>query len=156
MLSEFNHIAGEHIKCRFPNYEVKTVADIPATATTAALKFAHDMKCEASRCHRVYVLNLSFFGNDALNQSPVYIRVLKDKLAADPERTCALIIASNVGPYKMTYDEAAAEKLRRDIYDMVADADNHFRVKNVVGIFDAESLKSKTRRSKHEVGVRCP
>ena len=155
VLSDFNRIAGEHIQCRFPHYEVKTVADIPATATTAAFKFAMDMKCEASRCHRVYVLNLTFFGNDALNQSALYIRVLKDKLAADPERTCVLIIASNVGSYKMTYDETSAEKVRRDIFDMLADKDNHFRVKNVTGIFEIESLRSKTRRSKHEVGVRC-
>ena len=134
---------------------MKTVPDIPATATTAAFKFANDMKCEASRCHRVYVLNLAFFGNEALNQSALYIRVLRDKLAADPERSCALIIASNVGSYKMTYDDAAAEKLRREIFDMLADRDNHFRVKNVAGIFEVESLRSKTRRSKHEVGVRC-
>jgi len=81
--------------------------------------------------------------------------VFRDKLAADPERSCALLIASNVGSYKMTYDEAAAELIRRQIFDMIADKDNHFRVKNVAGIFEAESLRSKTRRSKHEVGVRC-
>lgn len=155
VLSDFNRIAGEHIKCRFPTCEVKTVPDIPATATTAAFKFANDMKCEASRCHRVYVLNLTFFGNDALKQTALYMRVLRDKLAADPERSCALLIASNVGSYKMTYDEAAAETIRRQIFDMIADKDNHFRVKNVAGIFEAESLRSKTRRSKHEVGVRC-
>ena len=155
VLSDFNRIAGEHIQCRFPHYEVKTVADIPATATTAAFKFANDMKCEPSRCHRVYVLNLTFFGNEALNQSMQYIRVLRDKLAADPERSCAVIIANNVGSYRVTYDDAAAEKLRRDIFDMLTDTDNHFRVKNVAGLFEVESLRSKTRRSKHEVGVRC-
>ncbi len=52
----------------------------------------------------------------------------------------------------MTFDEAG----RGDIFDTVADRDNRFMVESVTGLFGVESLRSKTRRSKHEVYIRCP
>ena len=151
--AEFKKVAKAHLESRYPIVEVKSVGDVAATATTLGQKFANGMGVEDGRVWRVFFLNLTFFGFEALKKVAPYITLLKDKFAAAPERTCALIVATNVGPYKQTYDEAAAEKMRRDIFDLINEQGNGFLVKNVTGLFSRDSLKSKTRRTKHEVSA---
>ena len=80
---------------------------------------------------KVYVVNLSFLGCAFERHISDCVSIVRDKILNDQERTCALFIAPNTGPYKQTYDEAAAEKARRDVLDTLRDDANEFCVADV-------------------------
>ena len=62
-----------------------------------------------------------------------------------------MIITPNTGPFKQTYNETAAEVVRRGLLDNLRDDINNMLVKDCSVFFDPKSMWSKTRRCKHEI-----
>ena len=113
--------------------------------------YAEQSGVPKSTVFKVYVVNLTFLGSAYEKHLGDCVSIVRDKMLNDPERTCALFIAPNTGPYKQTYDEAAAEKARREVFDTLRDDSNEFCVADVTVFFDPATMWSKTRRTKHEI-----
>ena len=143
--------ADDHIRVHFPVVGLKRQADVPATITSMVDNYAEQSGVPKSTVFKVYVVNFTFLGSSYEKHLSDCVSIVRDKMLNDPERTCALFIAPNTGPYKQTYDEAAAEKARREVFDTLRDDSNEFCVADVTVFFDPATMWSKTRRTKHEI-----
>ena len=132
--------ADDHIRVHFPVVGLKRQADVPATITSMD-----------STVFKVYVMNWSFLGCAFERHISDCVSIVRDKMLNDRERTCALFIAPNTGPHKQTYEEAAADKARRDVLDTLRDDANEFCVADVTVFFDPATMWSQTRRTKLEI-----
>ena len=143
--------ADSYIKKRYPVYVLKNCADIAYTATTICDNFGDLLQVPRSSVFKIYVVNLTFLGYHAMSNEADITTLIRSKLGDDPERSCGLIITPNTGPYKQTYDETAAEVVRRGLLDNLRDDVNNMIVKDCSVFFDPKSMWSKARRCKHEI-----
>ena len=143
--------ADLYIKKRYPVYVLKNCADIAYTATTICDNFGDLLQVPRSSVFKIYVVNLTFLGYHAMSNEADITTLLRSKLGDDPERSCGLIITPNTGPFKQTYNETAAEVVRRGLLDNLRDDINNMLVKDCSVFFDPKSMWSKTRRCKHEI-----
>ena len=68
--------------------------------------------------YRVYVANLTALGSHWEKAVHELFRVISDKLAEHPERTCAIVVMPNVGSRGELYDETSISKAHGDIKDL--------------------------------------
>ena len=143
--------ADDHIKVFYPVVHLKKQQDIPSAVTTMIENFAERSGVPKHQLFKVFFVNLTYLGSAHEKRIADFIAVVRDKILSDPERTCAVFVAPNTGPYRQTYDDAAAERARRDVLDNLRDDANEFAVADVTVFFDPNSMWSKSRRTKHEL-----
>ena len=148
---QWNVAAKAHIDVRFPVAGLKSHLDAPSAITTMIENFSEHAGLSKHEVFRVYVANLTFVGSTYEKRVAELINIIKDKILSDQERSCALVVAPNTGPFKVTYDDKAAEQARRDVFDLLRDDTHEFSVADVTAFFDPASMWSKSRRTKHEI-----
>ena len=144
-------IADDHLKVFYPIVHLKKLQDIPSAVTTMIENYAERSGVPKHLLFKVFLINLTYLGSAHEKRVTDFVALVRDRLLNDPERTCAVFVAPNTGPYRQTYDEGAAEKARRDLLDRLREDANEFAVSDVSVFFDPNSMWSKTRRIKHEL-----
>ena len=138
--SKWEAYAESYIKIRYPVHALKTHMDIPSTATAICDKFSDVVQVARHSLYKLYVVNMTYLGYEAMTKEAEITTIIRAKLGDDPEHSCALIITPNTGPYKQTYDDAAAESVRRGLLDNLRDEQNQLLVKDCSIFFNLKSM----------------
>ena len=106
-----------HVELFFPVHDtsqtqIGPLLETSATAISDQLGQMKDVLC------RIDVANLTALGSHREKAVHELFRIISDKLAEHPERTCAILVMPNVGTRGELYDETSISKAHGDIKDL--------------------------------------
>ena len=109
--------ADAHVELFFPVHDTSQTQIGPllepsVTAISDQLGQMKDVLC------RIFVANLTALGSHWEKAVHELFRIISDKLAEHPERTCAILVMPNVGTRGDLYDETSISKAHGDIKDL--------------------------------------
>ena len=106
-----------HAELFFPVHDTthNQIGPLLETSVTAIADHLGQMK---DVLYRIYVANLTSLGSNWEKAIHELFRIVSDKLAEHPDRTCAIVVMPNVGTRGELYDETSISKAQGDIKDL--------------------------------------
>ncbi len=104
-----------HSELFFPVHE--TTTQTGPLMETSVMSIADQVGQMKDLVFRVYVANLCSLGSSWEKAIHELFRILSDKLAENPERTCVIMVMPNVGTRGDLYEESSIAKAQCDIKD---------------------------------------
>jgi hypothetical protein len=109
-----------HAELHFPVRETTGSGQWGPLLETSVQSLSDNMGQLKDLVFRVYVGNLCSLGSGWEKAIHELFRIVADKLAENPERTCAILVMPNVGPRGELHDEAGIAKAHSDIKDVMS------------------------------------
>ena len=97
--------------------------------------------------HKIFWMNSSTLGYDALKNTIEAIKEYAGLVASDPRRSVMLIAAPTVGSFGNEYAESEVLEQGQKMLDALRDADNRLLVREIAAVFDASSIPAQSKRS---------
>ena len=131
---------------RYPVVHVRDEKDLNLTVNTFLQNWTDKLQLPRPLLYKVYVANLTFAGFNFAKHRDALVALISSKISDDPDRSCAIIIPPNTGPYKTAYDTEAAEQSSRDLFDLLRDPGFDLVVQDCSIFWEASTMWSKSRK----------
>ena len=130
---------------------VRDGKDLNLTMNTFLQNWTDKLQTPRAMLYKIYVANFTFTGFNFTKYKDALITLIGSKLSDDPDRSCALVIPPNTGPYKSAYDIGAAEESSRDLFDLLRDASFDMAVQDCSIFWEPASMWSRSRKFRQEM-----
>ena len=143
---EWQRCAEAYMKVRYPISVLRGSGDLLLSINTILGNWADRLEAPVPATFKVYVVNCTFLGFHFYSKRNEITAAIAAKLSDDPERSCALWIAPNAGPYKQTFDRPACEKGVAELLDHLRDEAYAMKVEVCQVMWDPTTMWSSTRK----------
>ena len=127
-------------------YPVRDLSELPHAITFAQACGNRKFSDATGRVCKVFWLNTSTLGYDAVQGSMEALQDVAGLMSADPERSCLLVAAPTVGAFGSEYDEVSIEESANKIKQKLCNPDLRLLCRDVYLQFDPTSLPQQCKR----------
>ena len=117
--------------------------DLNLTVNTILQNWTDKLQIPKAMLYTIYLANFTFTGFSFTKCRDSIVALMSAKINDDPDRSCALVIPPNTGPYKSAYDSGAAEESSRDFFDLLRDTSYDMAVQDCSIFWEPASMWSR-------------
>ena len=130
---------------------VRDEKDLNLTLNTFLQNWTDKLQIPRAMVYKIYVANFTFSGYNFTQHRDAIVTLISAKISDDPDRSCALVIPPNTGPYRSAYDIGAAETSTKDLFDLLRDPSFDMAVQDCSIFWEPASMWSRSKKFRQEI-----
>ena len=134
-----------HQETHYPLRDLAELGHATTFVESCANRFANECIAD-EECHRIFWLNSSTLGYDAVKNTIEAIKEFSGHIASDPRRSCMIIAAPTTGAFGNEYSEHDVHEQALKILDALRDVDNRLLVREITVVFDPSTIPAQSKR----------
>ncbi|CAJ1379504.1 unnamed protein product [Effrenium voratum] len=135
-----------HQETHYPLRDLAELGHATTFVESCANRFANEAGIADEECHRIFWLNSSTLGCDAVKNTIEAIKEFSGHIASDPRRSCMIIAAPTTGAFGNEYSEHDVHEQALKILDALRDVDNRLLVREITVVFDPSTIPAQSKR----------